>query len=66
MGQVHHFIMRWQKRQDLNSDPESLQIMLRAFPPLGLPLPEYCEQVTEHIIRFSTAAIDSMFPEVTP
>ena len=66
VGQIHHFIMRWQKRQDMESDPESLQIMLRAFPPLGLSLPEYSEKVTEHIIRFSTAAIDSMYPEVTP
>ncbi len=65
VGQIHHFIMRWQKRQDMESDPESLQIMLRAFPPLGLSLPEYSEQVTEHIIGFSTAAIDSMYPEVT-
>ncbi len=65
VGQIHHFIMRWQKRQDLESDPESLQIMLQAFPPLGLPLAGYVEQVTEHIIRFSTAAIDDLFPEVS-
>ena len=45
-------------------DPESLAIMLQAFPALGSPCDEYIEQVTEHITRFSTAAIDGLYPEV--
>jgi AcrR family transcriptional regulator len=65
VGQINHLVIRWHKRQGLNSDPESLKIMLEAFPALQLPLPEYIEQVTEHITRFSTAAIDGMYPEVT-
>jgi len=66
VGQIHHFIIRWQKRRDMEADAESLQIMLQAFPALGLSLPEYIDQVTDHITRFSTAAIDGLFPEVTP
>ncbi|MEN8007297.1 MAG: TetR/AcrR family transcriptional regulator [Candidatus Krumholzibacteriota bacterium] len=65
VGQIHHLILRWKKREDLESDPDSLQIMFRAFPPLKLSLPEYIDQVTEHITRFSTAAIDGLYPEVT-
>lgn len=66
VGQIHHLIIRWQKRQTMESDPETLQIMLEAFPSLGLSLPEYIDKVTEHITRFSTAAIDGMYPEVSP
>ena len=66
VGQIHHFILRWKKRQDMESDPDSLQVMLDAFPPLMLPLPAYIEQVTQHITRFSTAAVDGLYPEVAP
>jgi AcrR family transcriptional regulator len=66
VGQIHHLIIRWHKRQALDSDPESLAIMLRAFPALDLDLPDYIEKVTDHITRFSTAAIDGLYPEVTP
>ncbi len=66
IGQIHHLIMRWQKRQDMEQDPESLRIMLQAFPALKLPLDEYIDQVTGHITRFSTAAIDGLYPEVSP
>jgi len=66
IGQIHHLIMRWQKRQDMEPDSETLQIMLQAFPALGLTLDEYIDQVTEHITRFSTAAIDGLYPEVSP
>jgi AcrR family transcriptional regulator len=65
VGQIHHLIIRWHKRQALEEDPESLAIMLKAFPALELDLPEYIEQVTDHITRFSTAAIDGLYPEVT-
>jgi AcrR family transcriptional regulator len=66
VGQIHHLILRWKKREDLQADPESLQVMYLAFPPLKLPLPEYIRQVTDHITRFSTAAIDGLYPEVSP
>lgn len=65
IGQIHHLILRWQKRQDMESDPESLAIMLQAFPALNLPLDDYLDQVIEHITRFSTAAIDGLYPEVS-
>jgi AcrR family transcriptional regulator len=66
VGQIHHFIMRWHKAQSVSDDDESRQIMLRAFPALSLERDQYIEQVSFHITRFSTAAIDSMFPEVSP
>ena len=40
--------------------------MAHAFPVLGASIDAYVEQVTDHITRFSTAAIDGMYPEVTP
>lgn len=64
VGQVHHFIMRWIKRESLRQDTESLAIMMKVFPPLGEPLPEYIRLVTDHVTAFSTAAVDGMFPEV--
>jgi len=65
VGQIHHFIMRWHKVQAMpEDDAESRQIMLRAFPALKLSRDEYIKEVGDHITRFSTAAIDSMFPEV--
>jgi len=66
VGQIHHLILRWKKSEDLKSDPDSLKVMYLAFPPLKLSLPEYIEQVIDHITRFSTAAIDGLYPEVTP
>jgi AcrR family transcriptional regulator len=65
IGQVHHFIMRRLKQRSLPADSESLAFMLKAFPALGLPTDQYVEQVTEHITRFSTAAIDGLYPEVS-
>ena len=66
VGQIQHFIMRWHKsRQLLESEDESVQVMLQAFPALGHPVEEYIEQVTDHITRFSTAAIDALHPEVS-
>lgn len=66
LGQIHHLVLRWKKREDMLADPESLKVMYMAFPPLKLSLPEYIRQVTDHITRFSTAAIDGLYPEVTP
>ncbi|MBU8871756.1 MAG: TetR/AcrR family transcriptional regulator [Gemmatimonadales bacterium] len=66
IGQIHHFIMRWQKRQSFPEDSEALQIMLNAFPALGLPVEEYIQEVTRHITQFSKAAIDTLYPEVSP
>ncbi len=40
--------------------------MVRVFPALGLSVDDYITQVTNHITAFSTAAIDSLYPEVSP
>ena len=66
IGQIHHFIMRWQKRQSFAGNTEALNIMLQAFPVLGRPVEEYIHEVTEHVTKFSTAAIDALYPEVSP
>lgn len=66
IGQIHHFVMRWQKRQRLAEGSDSLQIMLRAFPVLGRPVEEYISEVTDHVTRFSAAATDALYPEVSP
>ncbi len=66
VGQIHHFIMRWHKSQAMPENDESRQIMLRSFPALALQRDQYIEEVGKHITRFSTAAIETMFPEVTP
>jgi hypothetical protein len=39
---------------------------LRAFPALGHPVETYISEVTDHVTRFSTAAIDALYPEVSP
>lgn len=65
MSQIHHFHMRWMKRQCTNCCHETLDVMLDAFPALSLPKDQYIQEVTDHITRFSTAAIDGMYPEVS-
>jgi len=65
IGQIHHFIMRWQKRQHMDHNSETWKFMMKAFPALGLPREQYVEQATRHITRFSTAAVDAQFPEVS-
>ncbi len=64
VGQVHHFILRWRRRQTIPGNDESLQVMTRVFPALDLGLEEYIRQVADHITRFSTAAVQTMYPEV--
>ena len=66
IGQIHHFILRWQKRQSFPQDSEALDIMFQAFPALARPVEEYIHEVTQHITKFSTAAIDALYPEVSP
>jgi AcrR family transcriptional regulator len=66
VGQVHHFIMRRLKFDSLPSDDDVRAFMQHAFPVLAAPMDDYVAHVTEHITRFSTAAIDGMHPEVTP
>lgn len=66
IGQIHHFTLRWLKRRQLDDEPEALAIIQKAFPALELPLPEYVRQVTDHITRFSAAAVDGLHPEVSP
>ena len=66
VGQIHHFIMRWHKKKSFDAQSDEVQIMVRVFPALGLSVDDYITQVTNHITAFSTAAIDSLYPEVSP
>ena len=66
VGQVHHFIMRRYKFESLPPDDPARAFMTRAIPVLGAPIETYLACATEHITRFSTAAIDGLHPEVTP
>ena len=66
VGQVHHFIMRRLKCSTMPADDETRAFMVRAFPVLAAPVEDYVAAITDHITRFSTAAIDGMHPEVTP
>lgn len=66
VGQIHHFIMRRQKHDSLPDDDETRIFMAHAFPVLAEPIEIFVAHTTDHITRFSTAAIDGMFPEVTP
>ncbi len=60
VGQIHHFIMRWVKKESMDPHSEAYPIMLEIFPVLGEPLPTYIEQVTTHITSFTTAAISGL------
>ena len=66
IGQVHHFIMRRLKYESLPEDDATRAFMAHAFPVLAEPVAAYVARTTEHITRFSTAAIDGLHPEVTP
>ncbi len=66
VGQVHHFIMRRLKFDSLPADHEIRAFMVLAFPILAAPVEEFAASVTDHITRFSAAAIDGMRQEVTP
>ncbi len=63
IGQIHHFIMRRIKCESCNDVPEVREIMHKAFPALALDRDEYIRQTTDRITRFSTAAIDGLYPE---
>ncbi len=63
VGQIHHFILRRIKCDDCDDMPEAREIMHMAFPALALGRDEYIRQTTDHITRFSTAAIDGLYPE---
>jgi AcrR family transcriptional regulator len=64
VGQIHHFVFRWKKKQSLEKDSMPLLTMLRLFPALGLPVDQYIANVTDHITRFSSAAVQALHPEV--
>jgi AcrR family transcriptional regulator len=64
IGQIHHFVARWHKKTTFEEQSEEVQIMIKVFPALGQPVEQYIEMVTDHITAFSTAAIDSLYPEV--
>ncbi len=66
VGQIHHFIMRRLKHDSLPVDDPTRAFMAHAFPVLGESVEVYVERATDHITRFSTAAIDGLHPEVTP
>lgn len=66
VGQIHHFIMRRFKYEGLPAGDPVRAFMAHAFPVLGEPVDVYIARATDHITRFSTAAIDAMHPEVTP
>jgi AcrR family transcriptional regulator len=65
VGQIHHFIFRWQRKQTLDAESESLQTMVRIFPPLNYSVDRYIDTVTGHITRFSSAAVMTLYPEVS-
>lgn len=65
VGQVHHFIMRRAKYDSLSEDHEIRPFMRHAFPVLAAPVEEYVDEVTDHITRYSVAAIDGLHPEET-
>ncbi|PID80438.1 hypothetical protein CSB20_07525 [bacterium DOLZORAL124_64_63] len=64
VGQIHHFIVRWHKIQTLGPDSPEGKMMIAMFPVLGRSLDSYITEVSDHITRFSTAAADSLYPEV--
>ncbi|HPF71312.1 MAG TPA: helix-turn-helix domain-containing protein, partial [Candidatus Krumholzibacteria bacterium] len=66
IGQVHHFLMRRMKYDGLPAGDPTRAFMARAFPILAEPVEHYIACATDHITRFSTAAIDGLYPEVTP
>lgn len=65
VGQIHHLAMRWERSRTLlaNRDP-SVEVMMQAFPALRLDQEQYIDEVTDHITRFSAAAIEALYPEV--
>lgn len=66
VGQIHHLAMRWERsRLLLAEQDESVEVMMQAFPALRLDQQQYIEEVTDHITRFSAAAIEALYPEVT-
>jgi len=66
IGQIHHFVARWHKKTSFDEESDEVQILISVFPALGQPIEEYIRLVTDHITAFSTAAIDSLYPDVTP
>ena len=65
VGQIHHFVFRWKKRQSLADDSEALAVITRVFPALNLSVEEYIDAVTRHVSRFSSAAVQTLYPEVS-
>jgi AcrR family transcriptional regulator len=64
-GQVHHLVFRRLKWDYLPEDSEARVFMGQAFPALKLSRDDYVMEVTRHITRFSTAAIEGLRGEVT-
>jgi len=65
VSQIHHFTMRWHKKTLMAPDSETLAVMVKVFPALGLTAEQYVQQTTDHITRFSTGAVNAMYPEAS-
>ena len=65
VGQIQHFIFRWKQHDSLAEGGEARRFMHTAFPLLAGPVEDYVTAVTAHIARFSAAAVDSLYPEVS-
>lgn len=65
VGQIQHFIIRWKKFEMLDANGDARSFMKDAFPILEGPIEDYVTAVADHIARFSTAAVDSLYPEVS-
>ena len=63
VGQIHHFIMRRLKYDGLPVGDETRAFMGQAFPVLAAPVDVYVARVTDHVARFSAAAITCLYPE---
>jgi AcrR family transcriptional regulator len=64
IAQIQHFALRWEKKNALPENCGIRQTMIQVFPVLGNSSTEYIKQVTDHITRFSCAAIRALYPEV--
>lgn len=63
VAQIHHFIMRWMRKEFLDAECEDHALMLEIFPVLDSPLETYIDQVTRHVTRFSAAAVRGLLEE---
>jgi AcrR family transcriptional regulator len=65
VGQVLHFVMRWQRGHFHSDLGPGETIPQTLFPPLAQPLDQYIQQVVDHITRFSAGGIEAMIHQAT-